>query len=133
MLAHGLAPHLAIAAYAMGGLLLVVPFLLPRAIARPRHVLGGLVKAAILVAAAFALLDPMRTAIVLLVPALYEPMLLATVPMLFRSVAGLAVTAILVVAFFRQLGLQPVTASRDQRDDPDAGALREMRRARMRA
>lgn len=131
-LSHGVSPWTALGAYAAIGTIMVLPVLMPRAVARPRHVGFGMVKAALLVLAAYGLLDPLRLAMVLHTPDAYHPVLLATVPKLFRAVAGIAVTSVLLVAFFRQLGALPAA---DGRGPPvtamTAAELREMRAARM--
>ena len=132
LLAYGQDPMKALMIYGGFGAILALPFLLPGAIAAPRHVAGGLVKAVILVGAALVLIPPLRAAIVTFTPEIYHVTLMATVPTLFKAVTGVAVTSTLLIAFFRQLGTLPQTNYKGEpivmlsQDD-----LRALRLARM--
>ena len=120
--------------YAALGLFLAVPILLPRWIGTPWSVAGGLAKAVLLLAAAALLLTPARIAIETLTPSIYHATLLATVPLVAKAVAGVAITATVVVALFRQLGGLPNEEGEARRAPlPTAQELRDLRRARMTA
>ncbi|MGB3687968.1 MAG: hypothetical protein WBA02_01585 [Jannaschia helgolandensis] len=131
-LAFGNDPTRAMYAYAAVGAIIALPFLLPRRIAAPRHVGFGLVKAVILVAVAFVLITPLSVAIELFAPEAYRPTLIATVPNLFKAIAGIAVTSVLLIAFFRQLNTLPAV---DYKGDPKVSLsqqqLHDLRLARM--
>lgn len=131
-LAQGFAPMTALYIYAGFGLLLTVPFLLPRFIASPQHVFGGLAKAILLVFTALVLYVPLRVAIDVYTPDIYHATLKATVPRVFKAVAGIAVTSSLLIAFFKQLGKVP---KMDYQGRPvreySAKELAAMRHARM--
>ncbi|MCK0166592.1 hypothetical protein MWU52_03415 [Jannaschia sp. S6380] len=122
----------AVYVYAGLGALLAVPFLLPGRIAAPRHVGWGLVKSALLVAAALFLIPPIHVAIETFTPNVYHAALMPTVPPLFKAITGVAVTSILLISFFKQLGTLPKT---DYKGDPvvnvSSDQLRAMRAARM--
>ncbi|MEO0859014.1 MAG: hypothetical protein AAFY65_00270 [Pseudomonadota bacterium] len=131
-LAQGLDPMHALYFYAGFGALLAVPFMLPLFIVRPSHVIGGLVKAGILVAAGLILLPMTHVAIDMFFTDLYRPTLHATVPRLFKAIMGVAVTSALLISFFRQLGKTPKVdyMGRAMREY-SAQELSDMRRARM--
>ena len=131
-LVWGQEPLHALWAYYMVGALLLVPVLLPRWIARPCHVAGGLAKAALLVVVGFLLMRPLEMAIILYTDDMYHATLAATVPRLFKATAGVAITAALITSFFRQLGTSP---RQDHTGRPiemlSADELRKMRHGRM--
>lgn len=131
-LSYGQDPMHALYAYGLSGALLAVPFLLPRRIVAPRSVLGGLFKAVILLAACLVLLPMLDVAITTLTPDIYHATLQATMPSVFKAVAGVAVTSALLISFFRQLGATPQV---DYTGKPvvvlSERELRELREARM--
>ncbi|WGH78668.1 hypothetical protein [Jannaschia ovalis] len=132
LLSYGQPPFNAMIAYAVVGALLTLPFLLPRFLARPSHVAGGLAKAVLLVGTAFVLLQPLKVAITLFTPDIYHATLIATAPNLFKAIAGVAVTAALLISFFRQLGALPETDYKgEEKIHLSPADLREMRIARM--
>lgn len=125
-LSRGLEPAIAIYAYAVLGALLLLPVALPMGLASPRHVFGGLLKAVMLVGAAWALMDPLDVAIDAYATEPYRPTLHAAVPKLFKAIAGIAVTSALLIAFFRQL-------SRPVRIDHTGAAIHVLSPAEMAA
>lgn len=107
LLSHGKPPMTALLVYGGAGAMLGLPFLLPVRIARPVSVTFGMLKAVLLVASAYVLIGPLNLAIVEFTPKIYHPTLLETVPRLFKAICGVAVTAALLISFFRQLGGLP--------------------------
>lgn len=131
-LAYGLEPMYAIGAYVAAGALLALPFLMTSAIAQPRHVGGGMAKAALIGGAAYFLMAPLRLAIMALVDDLHRPLVLAAVPPLVMVLVGLTVISAPVLAFFRQLGtLEPHGTADKTGPVMDVDTLRELRLARM--
>lgn len=132
ILSHGKPPMTAVYVYGGVGALLALPVLLPRRIARPSHVFFGLVKALLLVVAAYVLIQPLNTAIIEFTPDIYHATLIETVPRLFKAICGVAVTAALLIAFFRQLnGLPPVDYKGDPKVQLSQAQLHDLRKARM--
>lgn len=132
LLSHGKAPMTAVYVYGGGGALLALPFLLPARIARPQHVFFGLIKAILLVAAAYVLIKPLNLAITEFTPDIYHVTLIETVPRLFKAICGVAVTAALLISFFRQLnGLPPVDYKGDPKVQMSPNQLHDLRKARM--
>lgn len=130
--AFGYDPSQAMWAYAALGAILTLPFLMPRALAMPRHVFFGMVKAVLLVAIAFALLTPLEIAIEQFTPKIYHATLLATVPKLFKPITGVAVTSVLLISFFKQLQKVPATDYRGEaKVEFSTEELRALRKARM--
>ncbi|MEM7489474.1 MAG: hypothetical protein AAF390_10160 [Pseudomonadota bacterium] len=131
-LAQGLAPTTALYIYAGLGAFLALPFVMPRFLAAPSHVLGGLGKSLLLVVAALILIEPLNAAITLYTPDIYHATLQATAPRAFKAVAGIAVTSALLISFFRQLG---GTTKVDYQGRPvhlySQSELADIRRARM--
>lgn len=131
-LSWGLEPLHALVGYAVVGALMAVPFLLPRFVVAPRHVLGGLIKAFLLVGTGFVLLPVVPTAVELLTDDKYHATLLAIAPIVFKSAMGVAVTGAILTSFFRQLGHAPKT---DYLGKPmielSQSELRNLRAARM--
>ncbi|MEM8851997.1 MAG: hypothetical protein AAGE03_18415, partial [Pseudomonadota bacterium] len=131
-LAQGLDPMTALYIYAGFGIVLTMPFLLPRFLASPQHVIGGLAKAILLVFTALVLYTPLHVAIDVYTPDIYHATLHATVPRVFKAVAGIAVTSSLLISFFKQLGTVP---KMDYQGRPTRtytpNQLAAMRRARM--
>ena len=131
-LAHGQDPMAALYLYGGLGAILGVPFLLPAAIARPRNVAFGALKAILLVAAAYALMDPLKLMIVDLTPPLYHATLIETVPRLFKAICGVAVTSALLISFFRHLGALPaMDTGGPAKVHLSAQELQDLRKARM--
>ncbi|WP_139176671.1 hypothetical protein [Jannaschia faecimaris] len=131
-LAHGKDPLTAVYVYGGVGALLGIPFLLPGRIARPKNVGYGLIKAVLLVGAAYVLIVPMDVAIVTFTPDIYHPTLIETVPRLFKAICGIAVTSALLISFFRQLnGLPAVDYKGDAKVTLTAAQLHDLRKARM--
>ncbi|WP_371153934.1 hypothetical protein [Jannaschia sp. 2305UL9-9] len=106
-ISYGQNPMHALYAYAGVGTLMTVPYLLPRFITAPRHVIGGLLKAVLLAATAFILLPMLHVGIEMFTPDMYWATLHATAPGVFKALAGVAVTSALLISFFRQLGNVP--------------------------
>ncbi|WP_179380008.1 hypothetical protein [Jannaschia marina] len=131
-LAYGKEPMTAVYVYVVVGAILALPFLLPRRIARPHNVIYGLLKAVLLVGAAFVLIAPLNIAIVTFTPDIYHATLEETVPRLFKAICGVAVTSALLISFFRQLGGLPAV---DYKGDPkvqmSSSQLHDLRKARM--
>ncbi|SFI30117.1 hypothetical protein [Jannaschia pohangensis] len=125
-------PWYALYAYAGLGAFMAIPFIMPRFLAEPRTVFMALVKAAMLVGTAFILIPPLQIAIVTFTPQIYHQTLLVAVPLLFKSLAGIAVTSTVIVALFRQLGALPKL---DYKGDPissmSSNQLHALRKARM--
>ncbi|MBM2576494.1 hypothetical protein JQC91_09255 [Jannaschia sp. Os4] len=117
--------------YVAMGVALAVPFVLPRYISRPHRVLGGFLKAAVIVVAAYMLLPTATAVIEAYTPNAYHGVLLAAVPKVLKAVCGIAITAALLTSFFKQLGALP------KEDGPDAKVkiaeddLRALRHARL--
>jgi hypothetical protein len=111
-LTHGYDPIYAVMAYAAGGALLVLPFLLPAAITKPRRVGCALVKAGLVIGATVALLAPLDAAIVLHMSAPYHAPLKTAAPPMLKAIAGIAITAALLIAFLRQLGAADAALSK---------------------
>jgi hypothetical protein len=132
LLSHGKAPMTALLVYGGIGAILCLPLLLPQAIARPKNVIFGMVKAILLVAAAYVLIEPMNLAIVEFTPKIYHPTLIETVPRLFKAICGVAVTSALLISFFRQLnGLPAVDYKGDAKVHLSPEQLYDLRKARM--
>lgn len=132
LLSHGKEPMTAVYVYGGVGALLALPFLLPGRIARPQHVFFGLIKAVLLVAAAYILIKPLNLAITEFTPDIYHPTLIQTVPRLFKAICGVAVTAALLISFFRQLnGLPAVDYKGDPKVQLSPDQLHDLRKARM--
>ncbi|TFL16732.1 hypothetical protein [Jannaschia formosa] len=106
-LSYGFEPLHALIAYGVAGAFLAVPYLLPRNVVAPRHVLGGLVKAGLILGAGLVVRPVVPTAISLLVDEKYHPTLLYIAPHAMNVVIGLAVTGALFTSFFRQMGKTP--------------------------
>jgi hypothetical protein len=103
LLSYGYDPTVATYAYGLAGVLLLLPAALPMGLAAPRHIVGGLLKAVLLVGVAYGLMMPLEVLIDTHAPALYRPALRDAVPPLFKAVSGIAVASALLIAFFRQL------------------------------
>ncbi|MEM8824643.1 MAG: hypothetical protein AAGF30_13615 [Pseudomonadota bacterium] len=131
-LAQGIDPMTALFIYAGLGAFLVVPFIMPRFLSSPRHVVGGLAKSFLLVVAALVLIAPLNVAIVLYTPDIYHATLHATAPRAFKAVAGIAVSSALLISFFRQLSSVPQIDYQGRAVRVYSNEeLAEMRRARM--
>ncbi|CTQ50678.1 hypothetical protein [Jannaschia donghaensis] len=131
-LSHGKDPMLAVYIYGGVGAMLAIPFLLPGRIARPQHVVFGLIKAILLVVAAYVLIEPLKVAIVTFTPDIYHATLIETVPRLFKAICGVAVTSALLISFFRQLnGLPAVDYKGDAKVHLSQDQLHDLRKARM--
>ncbi|PWJ15867.1 hypothetical protein [Jannaschia seohaensis] len=131
-LSYGFDPLHALIGYCAFGALMAVPFLLPRAIVAPRHVIGGLIKAALLLVAGYVLRPVLPTAINLLVDDKYHATLNYVGPIAFNAVIGVAVLSALLISFFKQMGKTPKT---DYLGKPviemTPADLQRLRRARM--
>ncbi|KIT18183.1 hypothetical protein [Jannaschia aquimarina] len=129
---YGIAPQTMKYVYAGWGMALILAFLLPRSLVRPRSVVGGGLKAAVLLGLALLILPAFTTLIDLHVHRDYRGVLHATLPKLFKSVAGIAVLSTVVIAFFRQLSGIPELDHQGRKvlrySDDD---LRSIRSARM--
>ncbi|MDB2407618.1 hypothetical protein N9W17_03690 [Jannaschia sp.] len=106
---YGFPSLYALIAYCTLGAFLAVPFLLPKMIVAPRHVVGGMVKAGLLVIAGFVLRPVIPTAVNLLADEKYHATLMFLAPKVFNAVVGVAITSALFISFFRQLGRTPKT------------------------
>ena len=132
LILHGMPPQTAVTVYAAWGALLAVPVVLPRVLARPSTILGGAMKAAILVGLSLLFIPAIDLAIDLHVPREYRGVMHEAVPRLFKAVAGVAILSTMAVALFRQLGRTPTPVAPSPRA-PRIGAteLRALRVARM--
>ncbi|MGB3407947.1 MAG: hypothetical protein WBA67_10675 [Jannaschia sp.] len=131
-LSYGQDPKTMMIVYGVLGMFMAVPFLLPRFLTAPRTVAGGLAKAVLLVVTVLFLLPALHVMIDLHTPPIYHATLHATVPNVFKAIAGIAVTSALLISFFRQLGATPKV---DYTGKPivvlSETDLRELRAARM--
>ena len=132
-LLYGQDPRYAMIAYGIVGASLAVPVALPQALIRPRTVLGGAAKAALLVAITALLLPAIEVATVLYVPQEHRVAVLGAAPTVFKGLAGCLVLSTIVIAFFRQL-----SGPREQFDGMgrpimrfEADDLRALRASRM--
>ena len=131
-LTHGYDPLYATLFYGGLGAMLLVPFLLPRALVVPRNLLGGVLKAALLAGVCVALLTPAQVAVTYLTPPAYHDALEVAILPLLKATAGIAITAALLISFFRQLNAIPHVNYRGETiQSLSQNDLRKIRKQRM--
>ena len=130
-LLYGQEPLHAVAAYGAAGAIVLLPFGLPRGLARPETVPAGVVKAALIASLAVVLLPAVDSLVEMYVPFGQRAALEAALPPLIKGLAGVMLMSTIVIAFFRHLDApmrdaagNVVTTARDEE-------MRALRVARM--
>ncbi len=125
-------PMWAVYAYAGVGALLAIPSLLPAFIAKPRHIIGGMIKACIVSLSGTALYGPILIAIPLYTPEQYHLTLNHLAVPIVSSIIGFAFTGALLNAFFRHLsGTTKINYKGEEIRVISSDELRDLRAARM--
>ena len=123
----------AIVAYGVLGAICLVPVIVPRAIASPRTLLAGAVKAGLLVGLALVLLPVIDVAVRADLPAPLPEAVRETLPGAVEGLCAVMILATIVLAFFQQVAAPPLR--RDGLGNPvrpvAADDLRALRASRM--
>jgi hypothetical protein len=131
---YGIKPSTVMYVYLAWGAMMLLPAILPNFISRPKTVIGGAGKAAVLVFLAIVILPGIDAAIDLYAGKDYRAAFHSSVPGFFKGISGLAVFSAMAIALFRNLSRnEPVVTDgmgkKTQRFSADD--LRALRSARM--